>query len=78
MTAQSNGSSTVVSFTASDARQFAARWPCSTVRGSGWFEFAANGDLVDFCTVVKNPEVSSGWSEFADDCKAFGRAEVAR
>lgn len=50
---------------------FNARWPCSTLRDSRayWFEFAANGELVD----VDIPEQDDGpaASAMADDCREW-------
>lgn len=53
-----------------EVRLFNSRWPCSELRDrSYWFEFDANGDLVD----VDVPEHDDGAaaSAMADDCKAF-------
>jgi hypothetical protein len=50
---------------------FNAQWPCSTLRASRsyWFEFEANGDLVD----TDCPEHDDGPAAkaLADDCQAF-------
>ena len=50
---------------------FNAQWPCSTLRATRayWFEFAANGDLVD-CDV---PEHDDGPAAVAmsQDCQAW-------
>ena len=49
---------------------FNSRWPCSTLRDtrSYWFEFDANGDLID----TDCPEHDDGpaATALADDCKA--------
>lgn len=54
-----------------DVAAFNAQWPCSTLRASRayWFEFEANGDLVD----TDCPEQDDGPAAkaMADDCQAF-------
>lgn len=54
-----------------DSRRFAARWPGSTVQGSGSFVYDANGDLVD---VLGSAETGDGadWAAFSLDCQARG------
>jgi hypothetical protein len=50
---------------------FNRKWPCSELRStrSYWFEFAANGDLVD--TDVPEQDDGGAAAAMADDCKAF-------
>ena len=54
--------------------QFRQSWPCSNLCDrSYWFEFAANGDLVD--TDVPEQDDGAGAAALADDAKAFLRAQ---
>ncbi len=64
-----NGHKVIVS--REDVASFNARWPCSTLRNarSYWFEFEANGDLVD--TNVSEQDDGPAASAMADDCKAW-------
>lgn len=50
---------------------FNARWPCSEMRTSRhyWFEFDANGDLVD--SDVPDHDDGPAASAMADDCRAY-------
>lgn len=50
---------------------FNRTWPCSELRSSRayWFEFAANGDLVD--TDCPEQDDGSAASAMAEDCKRF-------
>jgi hypothetical protein len=50
---------------------FNAQWPCSELRTSRayWFEFEANGDLVD--TDVPEQDDGAAAAALADDCKAY-------
>ena len=53
-----------------EVRLFRYGWPCSNLRDRAyWFEFAANGDLVD--TDVPEQDDGNGASALADDAKAF-------
>lgn len=57
--------------TATGVRLFNASWPCSTMRAtrSYWFEFDADGDLVD----TDCPEHDDGpaASAMAEDCRNY-------
>ena len=67
-----------VGFTREDARLFASRWPCSTVKGPGSFTFErGTGDLVAHTGAPEFPQAGDGWSEFASDCLAYGRKRLA-
>lgn len=50
---------------------FNARWPCSELRSTRayWFEFEANGDLVD--TDCPESDNGSAAKALADDCQAW-------
>jgi hypothetical protein len=53
-----------------EVAEFNRHWPCSELRDrSYWFEFDANGDLIDTDT----PEHDDGpaASAMADDCRAY-------
>jgi hypothetical protein len=64
-----------VSYNRNDADEFSSRWPCSTVEGAGWFEYA-NGDLVDRGADTRRHENADGpdWLAFSQDCQAYGEA----
>ena len=50
--------------------RFRQGWPCSNLRDrSYWFEFAANGDLID--TDVPEHDDGPGAAALAEDAKAF-------
>lgn len=55
----------------SEVASFNRAWPCSTLRDSRsyWFEFDADGDLID----TDCPESDDGSAALAmsEDCKAF-------
>jgi hypothetical protein len=65
-----NGAGYTVSYSARDAAAFAARWPCSTVRGHGAFAFLANGDLCD-ATGSATQGDGPDWLAFSADCQAY-------
>lgn len=76
MRAFDNGSYYVVTYSENDAVDFSAQWPCSTVRGSGSFEFdKRNGDLVD---VTGSAAENDGpeWAAFSQDCQEYGRKRL--
>jgi hypothetical protein len=54
-----------------EVRAFNASWPCSTLRDtrSYWFEFGANGDLVD--TDCPDQDDGDAATAMAEDCKRF-------
>lgn len=54
-----------------EVENFNRSWPCSELRATRayWFEFDANGDLVD--TDVPEQDDGSAASAMAEDCKAF-------
>ena len=68
------GSGYRVSFSREDAANFTKRWPCSTVQGPGWLEFAANGDLVDRGGKYSDAD-GPEWVAFSQDCQAYGIAQ---
>ena len=50
--------------------RFRQSWPCSNLRDrSYWFEFDANGDLID--TDVPEHDDGPGAAALAEDAKAF-------
>lgn len=57
--------------TRDEVSAFNRAWPCSELRSTRhyWFEFAANGDLVD--TDVPEQDDGSAASAMADDCRAY-------
>jgi hypothetical protein len=67
-----NGVGFTVAYSARDAAQFAARWPCSTVRGHGSFAFDRNG----LCDATGSAARGDGedWAAFAQDCQRYGEA----
>ena len=66
-----NGQCFAVSFSELDADCFADHWPCSTVRGRGYFSYdKSSGDLVDAGGLVKSG--GADWVAFVRDCRAFG------
>lgn len=72
-----NGSLYTVSYSSDDARAFADRWPCSTVRGSGSFQFQkSNGDLVDVTGSAARND-GDDWAAFSQDCQAFAENRFA-
>lgn len=54
-----------------EVEDFNRAWPCSELRStrSYWFEFDADGDLID--TDVPEQDDGSAASAMAEDCKAF-------
>ena len=59
-----------VKVTAPGIAAFKKVWPCSGLPDNlQWFEFAANGDLVD--TSITEESDGSAAAALADDCKAF-------
>lgn len=72
-----NGYFYTVTFSPQDTAAFSRRWPWSTVRGSGSFTFADNGDLVD-TTGIAERRNGTGWLTFCQDCRAFGSVERER
>lgn len=66
-----SGNSRKVIVSRSEVQAFNDAWPCSKLNPNRhyWFEFEANGDLVDHDV----PEHSDGPEcvAMADDCKAF-------
>lgn len=71
-----NGCFFTVAFTKLDSYEFKTRWPCSTVRGAGSFQFQKdNDDLVDVGGSAAKGD-GPDWVAFADDCKAYGLAHL--
>lgn len=66
-----NGAGFTVSFSRKDSADFARRWPCSTVRGSGSFAFDRRGNLVDVSGAAARGD-GSDWVAFSQDCQRFG------
>lgn len=66
-----SGNPRMVISTREDIQAFNQCWPCSTLRSSRgyWFEFAANGDLID--TDCPESDDGTAASALAGDCKAF-------
>ena len=64
-----------IAYNASDASKFAYHWPCSTVDGSGWFEFDAVGNLVNRGADTKRHADADGddWVAFSQDCQVYGK-----
>ena len=74
--AYDNGSLYTVSYSADDAYAFSREWPCSTVKGSGSFQFDKhNGDLVDVTGSASRND-GSDWLAFSEDCQEYGKARL--
>jgi hypothetical protein len=61
-----------VSYDEQDTERFARRWPGSTVRGSGKFELASNGDLVGWDGDSAGEGYGEDWLAFSHDCQMYG------
>jgi hypothetical protein len=63
-----------VSYDEQDTERFARRWPGSTVRGSGKFELASNGDLVGWDGDPAREGYGDGedWLAFSHECQMYG------
>jgi len=70
-----NGSGFTVSFSESDADEFNASWPCSTVNGPGWFAYDNNGDLTD-CGGEADHGDGADWLAFSQDCQKYGEQRI--
>jgi hypothetical protein len=76
MKAYDNGCYYTVAYSARDSEAFSDNWPCSTVKGSGSFQFdKRNGDLVD-ATGSAALNDGSDWLAFCEDCKKYGKAKL--
>ena len=65
-----SGNARKVIVTHNEVDQFNQSWPCSSLRSrSYWFEFDANGDLVD--TDVPEQDDGEAASALAQDAKDF-------
>lgn len=66
-----NGTSRKVIVSREEVANFNSRWPCSELRDTRayWFEFEANGDLVD--TDVPEHDDGGAAVALAADCSAF-------
>lgn len=63
-----------MTFSERDADEFADSWPGSTVKGSGWFSFDNNGDLVDF--EGSRSDDGADWVAFMEDCRCWGTTYI--
>ena len=68
------GSCFRVSYSKIDTEKFAKRWPCSAVKGSGWYEYNEVGDLVD----CSHDEEGEGWLAFSEDCQNYGNLKHSK
>lgn len=76
MRAYDNGAFFTVTFSISDACDFSDRWPCSTVRGRGSFQFdKRNGDLVDATGAAVTGD-GPDWVAFSEDCRRYGERRL--
>lgn len=50
---------------------FAAKWPCCDIPGTGWAVFESNGDLVDISENTRDCEPDGGLLPFLDDLKTL-------
>lgn len=67
-----NGSYFTVSYNRDDAAEFSARWPTSTVRGKGYFEYdKRNGDLVGAGGSAERGD-GPDWLAFSEDLQWYG------
>lgn len=78
MRAYFNGSFYTVSFNERDAYTFRRNWPCSTVEGSGSFEYETDsGDLVGASGAAECGD-GSDWLAFSEDCQRYGVKALAK
>ncbi len=76
MRAYDNGCFYTVSYSALDAEEFSSKWPCSTVRGKGSFQYdKRNGDLVD-ATGSASRKDGDDWLAFSHDCQKYGQRRL--
>lgn len=72
-----NGAFYTVTFSERDSYEFARRWPCSTVRGRGAFQFdKRSGDLVDATGSAARGD-GPDWLALSEDCQAYARRRQA-
>lgn len=73
-----NGSYFTVQYSRQDCENFNRMWPCSTVRGSGSFQFEKdNGDLVDATGTAAKYGDDSSWLAFSQDCQKYGESKLS-
>jgi hypothetical protein len=76
MRAYDNGCFFTVTYSRNDAESFSDRWPCSTVRGAGSFQFSKrNGDLVDLTGSAAKSD-GPEWVAFSEDCQRYGEKRL--
>jgi hypothetical protein len=81
MRTHDNGSGFTVGFNESDTEDFSDSWPCSAVRGKGYFSFDNNGDLVDIVAEYEGETINADgddWVAFAKECQAYGEAHIGK
>lgn len=73
-----NGSFYTVSYSEIDSKDFSSRWPCSTVRGRGSFQFQrSNGDLIDATGTAASGDDGADWVAFSQDCQQYGLKKLS-